>query len=112
MTNPSPTDLRAQLAAFVRYRREYLKGDEKGEAQVFLDRLFQAFGHGGVREAGATLEMRVARRDNRGTAFADLVWKPRVLIEMKKAGRDLSRDYRQALDYWIDAAPDRPEYVV
>lgn len=54
----------------------------------------------------------MSRRDNRGTAYADLVWKPRVLIEMKKAGRDLQRDYRQAFEYWIDLVPDRPEYVV
>lgn len=30
-----------------------LAGDEKGEAQVFCDRLFQAFGHDGFKEAGA-----------------------------------------------------------
>ena len=46
---------------------------EKGEAQVFLDRLFQAFGHQGYKEAGATLEHRVRRKD-RGTTFADLFW--------------------------------------
>jgi hypothetical protein len=100
------------LEAFVSYRHEHLTGDEKGEAQVFLDRFFRALGHDGVREAGATLEQRVARRDNRGTAFADLVWKPRVLIEMKRAGHDLQRDYRQAFEYWIDLVPDRPEYVM
>ena len=33
-----------------------LEGDEKGEAQVFCDRLFRAFGHEGYKEAGATLE--------------------------------------------------------
>jgi hypothetical protein len=31
----------------------------KGEAQLFLDRLFRGFGHEGVPEAGATLEMHV-----------------------------------------------------
>ncbi len=113
MMNPTPTDLRAQLAAFVRYRQEYLKGDEKGEAQVYCDRLFNALGHSGVREAGATLEMRVKKSvDAKGTAFADLMWKPRCLIEMKKAGTDLSRHYRQAFSYWINAVPDRPRYVI
>ncbi len=63
-------------------------------------------------EAGATLEERVQRRDNGGTAFADLVWKPRVLIEMKRGGEDLRRHYRQAFEYWIDLVPDRPAYVV
>ncbi|MBM9505462.1 class I SAM-dependent DNA methyltransferase [Actinacidiphila acididurans] len=104
--------LRAQLDAFVRYRKEHLTGDEKGEAQVFLDRLFRAFGHDGVREAGATLEMRIKKRNQRGTAFADLMWKPRCLIEMKKVGTNLKRHYRQAFDYWVQAVPDRPRYVM
>jgi len=34
------------IQEFVAYART-LKGDEKGEAQVFCDRLFKAFGHGG-----------------------------------------------------------------
>lgn len=112
MTNPAPNALRASIEAFVDYRKQYLSGDEKGEAQVFCDRLFRAFGHEGVREAGATLEMRLKKNDSRGTAFADLMWKPRCLIEMKKAGTDLSRHYRQAFDYWIAAVPDRPRYVL
>lgn len=103
---------RERLEEFVRFRRESLTGDEKGEAQVFLDRFFRALGHEGVFEAGATLEQRVRRRDRGGTAFADLVWKPRVLIEMKKEGQDLSRHYRQAFEYWIDLVPDRPKFVV
>ena len=44
-----------KLTEFVAWVRQHLTGDEKGEAQLFLDRLFQAFGHGGVKEAGATL---------------------------------------------------------
>ncbi|MFI6811891.1 DNA methyltransferase [Nonomuraea sp. NPDC050328] len=105
--------LREHLADFVRYRQERLSGDEKGEAQVFLDRLFQAFGHAGVREAGGILEMRLKRgSQKKGTAFADLIWKPRCLIEMKRSGTDLSRHYRQAFDYWVQAVPDRPRYVV
>jgi MmeI, N-terminal domain len=48
--------LRDQLAEFVRYRREYLRGNEKGEAQIFSEALFRVFGHAGVRQAGATLE--------------------------------------------------------
>jgi type II restriction/modification system DNA methylase subunit YeeA len=89
-----------------------LRGDEKGEAQVFCDRLFQAFGHRGYREAGATLEYRIRRRSTGGTSFADLVWKPRLLIEMKKRGENLYLHYRQAFDYWVNAVPNRPRYVV
>jgi hypothetical protein len=112
MTTSAPTDLTERLDDFVRYRQEHLRGDEKGEAAIFLENLFRALGHEGVRQAGATLEKRVQRRDNGGTAYADLEWRPRVLIEMKKAGRDLAKDYRQVFEYWIDLVPDRPQYVV
>ena len=110
--DPIIETLRAQLAGLVEYRKTHLTGDEKGEAALFLERLFRALGHDGVREAGATLESRIKKRDNGGTAYADLEWKPRVLIEMKKAGRDLAKDYRQVFEYWIDLVPDRPKYVV
>ncbi|MBC7834879.1 MAG: class I SAM-dependent DNA methyltransferase [Phycisphaerales bacterium] len=102
-------DRKKQLADFVTYAKT-LKGDEKGEAQVFLDRLFRAFSRDGYKEAGATLEHRV-RRDT-GTGFADLVWKPVVLIEMKKRGEDLSRHLLQAFHYWEELVPGRPRYVV
>src|SRR5215210_7991206 len=88
-----------------------LEGDEKGEAQVFCDRLFRAFGHEGYKEAGATLEYRV-RKKGRGTKFADLLWRPRLLLEMKKRGEKLERHYSQAFDYWLQLVPQRPRYVV
>ncbi|MBI4936593.1 MAG: class I SAM-dependent DNA methyltransferase [Actinobacteria bacterium] len=109
--NDPPAVLRQRLQTFVEYRQNHLHGDEKGEAQVFLDRLFQALGYAGVAEAGATLEYRL-RRQGKAVSFADLLWKPRVLIEMKKRGEDLSRHYQQALRYWIDAVPNRPQFVV
>src|ERR1017187_10537812 len=103
-----------KLSEFVAWCAKHITGDEKGEAQLFLDRLFQAFGHAGLKEAGATLEFRVtkAAEAGGGTAFADLVWKPVVLIEMKKRGTDLQKHYRQAFDYWTRLVPNRPRYVV
>ncbi|MEK7675308.1 MAG: DNA methyltransferase [Verrucomicrobiota bacterium] len=102
-----------KLAEFVAWCRQHLTGDEKGEAQIFLDHLFAAFGWpGGLKAAGATLEMRVPKNDAGGTAFADLVWKPVVLVEMKKRGTDLQKHYRQAFDYWTRLVPNRPRYVV
>lgn len=99
-----------RLKAFVEYAKPLV--DEKGEAQVFCDRLFQAFGHAGYKEAGATLEARVPKRGAKGKKFVDLIWKPRLLIEMKSAGENLSLHYQQAFDYWIAAVPNRPRYVV
>jgi hypothetical protein len=40
------------------------------------------------------------------------VWKPIVLVEMKKRGEDLRKHYRQAFDYWVRLVPRRPRYVV
>jgi hypothetical protein len=104
-------DLPAALATFVAWCGEHIRGDEKGEAQLFLDHLFRAFGHAGLKEAGATCEDRI-KKDGGGTAFADLVWKPVVLVEMKKRGADLSKHYRQAFDYWTRLVPGRPRFVV
>ena len=97
------------VTRFVDYAKT-LDGDEKGEAQVFCDRLFQAFGHKGYKEAGATLEYRIKK--GKTTSFADLIWKPRLLIEMKKGGEKLHLHYQQAFEYWVNAVPNRPRYVV
>jgi hypothetical protein len=40
------------LADFVAFVNANIKGSEKSEAQTFLDRFFQAFGHVGVDEYG------------------------------------------------------------
>ena len=103
-----------KLAEFVGWAQHHITGDEKGQAQIFLDRLFQAFGHPGVLEVGGQTEFRIrqAAEDGGGTAFADLVWKPVVLFEMKRRGADLQRHYRQAFDYWTRLVPNRPRYVV
>ncbi len=102
------------LQAFVTWWQQFGKGDEKGQAQIFLDRLFKAFGHAGVQEAGGVLEDRILKK--RGTktttAFADLVVPGRVLFEMKKRGEDLRKHYQQAFEYWLYLVPNRPTYVV
>ena len=101
------------LHEFVNYRQQYITGRERSQAQVFLDRFFQAFGHQGALQAGAEYEVAIAKGSNKGkTGFADLVWKPRVLIEMKKQGEDLGKHYRQAFNYWTRIVPNRPRYVM
>lgn len=103
-----------QLQTFVQWAQQHITGDEKGQAQIFLDRLFQAFNQPGCLDVGGTAEFRIrkSKEDGGGTAFADYVWKPIVLIEMKRRGEDLSRHFRQAFDYWTRLVPGRPRYVV
>lgn len=63
-------ELKSSLAQFVTFARS-LKGDEKSEAQTFLDHLFRGLGHVGVIEAGATFEFRVAKKP--GSAQLELL---------------------------------------
>lgn len=70
--NAPTEELRQRLRRFSDWRSDNLKGDEKGEAQVFLDHLFVALGWKGVFEAGAVLEERITKDDG-GTSFADLL---------------------------------------
>src|SRR5689334_6796572 len=114
MAIPESSDADAKLSSFVDWCQKHITGDEKGQAQIYLDRFFQAFGHGGVFEVGGQTEFRVRKshEDGGGTAFADLVWKPVVLVEMKKRGEQLQKHYRQAFDYWTCLVPNRPRYVI
>jgi hypothetical protein len=101
--------MKESIDKFVKYASS-LDGDEKGEAQVFCDRLFQAFGHDGYKEAGATLEFRV--KSKKKTNFADLLWGERVLIEMKKKGSKLQSHRTQIFDYWWKLRPNQPKYSI
>lgn len=101
------------LQNFVYFCKQHIRGDEKGESQTFLNHFFRAFGHEGALQAGATFEKRVSKGSkNDKMGFADLVWKPRVLIEMKKRGEDLNKHYTQVEKYWMRLAPDRPRYAI
>jgi type II restriction/modification system DNA methylase subunit YeeA len=104
MDNTSTTE-------FVKYASR-LKGDEKSESQVFLEHLFQAFGHSSLAESGIILENRVKKGVGKGKKFADLVWPGKVLIEMKSRGQRLERHYRQVFDYWVYLTPHRPRWVI
>ena len=46
---------RDKLAEFTAWCAKNITGDEKGQAQIFLDRLFQAFGQPGLLDATARI---------------------------------------------------------
>jgi hypothetical protein len=93
----TPAEAKALFPPFLEFAKT-LEGDEKSEAQIFLDHLFRALGHDGAKEAGATFEYRVAKKpgtsqlslfkddelkglpkQKAGVKFADLLWPGRVL---------------------------------
>src|SRR5213594_3467953 len=88
-----------------------LKGDEKSEAQLFLIRLLEAFGHEGhALPEGSRFEYHV-RFPSERTKYADFVWPGRCLIEMKSRGVKLSAWYQKTFDYWLYLVPHRPPFV-
>lgn len=103
---------RERLKGFVDWVSRNIRGDEKGEAHLFLDRLMQAFGQPGLEVGQAEFRIKPDAASEGGTRFADFVWKPVVLIEMKKRGADLARHAAQAFGYWTTLAPGRPRYVI
>lgn len=101
-----------------------LKGDEKGEAQTFLNHFFQIFGYEDVVTAGGTFESRIKFSDDT-TKFADCLFAPTghpgVLIEMKKrAEKNLEKHFDQVKNYWINMDPkivigpgaQKPRYII
>lgn len=103
------------LREFVDWWRANIKGYEKREAQIFLDRLMQGFGHDGAIEAGGTFEPPIRRQRNGKTTveFADYLIPKRVLIEMKRRGEDLKKHYSQLEEYWKSLESDiRPQFAL
>lgn len=95
-----------QLDAFCAWARAHCQGNERGEAQVFLDRFFQCFGLGGVLEAGGTFEQSQKWSSAKGkTGFLDCLLPGKVIIEMKKRGAPLALHYNQLLTYWTHCVP-------
>ena len=54
------------LREFVTWCTAHIKGDEKGEAQIFLDHLFRASGQKGSLDVGGTAEMRTCEAADAG----------------------------------------------
>ena len=83
---------------------------EKGETQSFYNDFFHIFGV--KRRTVARYEEHVKKLDNR-SGFIDLFWPGVLLVEHKSAGRDLTKAYRQAGDYF-DALPEQdcPRYIL
>jgi SAM-dependent methyltransferase len=44
--------------------------------------------------------------------LVSLLWKPRVLIEIKKRGEDINKHYIKDFIYWQRLVPNRPRYVI
>ncbi len=83
---------------------------ERAEAQTFWNDFFNIFGLS--RRRVASFEEPVKKLgDARGSI--DLFWKGTLLVEHKSKGKDLTKAYQQALDYFPGISEqDLPQYVL
>ena len=104
----SQQEIRERAFAFVKEWKGTTR--ERAEAQTFWNEFFNIFGL--TRRRVASFEEPVKKLgDNRGSI--DLFWKGTLLVEHKSKGKDLTKAYQQALDYFPGIQEqDLPQYVL
>jgi hypothetical protein len=93
--NISLNEIKTRATAFAK-EWEDTPGREEADAKEFLIDFLNIFGIS--RKRVATFEHRVKKLDE-GDGYIDLLWKGRLLVEMKSKGKDLNKAYTQAKDY-------------
>ena len=87
-------------------------GNEKQEAQTFVQRLLRAWGWEDATEAGVCFEQPIpGAGPGGGQGFADALIPGKVLIEMKSRGESLALHYPQLWRYWSRLTP-KPTYAI
>ena len=85
-------------------------GNEDSQAKPFLIDFFEIFGITNKRVA--TFEHAVKKYGGKG-GYVDLFWPGILLVEMKSKGKDLSKAFDQAMDYFSGIQErDLPRYVL
>lgn len=109
---------RDRLQGFVTFCQTYIlsqpEATERSNSGPFLEAFFQAFGYGGTKQAGATIEQVIEQGSLKGqTGYADLYWPDgSLLIELKRRSqRHLDRHYSQAWGYAQRLNP-QPQYII
>lgn len=83
---------------------------EDADAKSFWDEFFEVFGI--KRRKVATFEKRV-KKINDKDGYIDLLWKGTLLIEHKSRGKNLTKAFQQAKDYFPGLQSDEePRYIL
>jgi SAM-dependent methyltransferase len=87
-------------------------GNEKQEAQTFVQKLLTAWGWADATEAGVSFEHKIPKGGaGGGMGYADALIPGKVLIEMKQRGEALGQHFPQLQRYWFNLAP-KPTYAI
>ena len=101
-------EIRDRAVAFSKEWRN--ETSEDAEAKSFWDGFFHVFGI--TRRRVASFEEPVKKSDGKG-GFIDLLWKGMLVVEHKSRGKDLTRAFHQATDYFSGLKErDLPRYVL
>lgn len=95
----------------MRFSKEWEnESSEDAEAKSFWDGFFAVFGID--RRRLAQFEKAVARK-GRGAGFIDLFWPGTLIVEHKSRGRNLTKAFGQAIDYFEGLKDhELPQYVL
>jgi hypothetical protein len=104
----SITDIRSRAAAFAeRWKNEV---SEDAEAKSFWDEFLDVFGVN--RKRVAVFEKQVTKAGEKA-GYIDLFWPGLLIVEHKSAGKDLSKAFGQAIDYFPGLKDhELPRYVI
>lgn len=84
--------------------------NERAEAQSFLNDFLTVFGVN--RRKVAFFENPIEKADGH-KGFIDMLWKGKILVEMKSKGKNLDDAYNQACDYILKLKDyETPEYIM
>ena len=101
-------EIKTRASAFAKEWHD--AANEDSQAKPFLLDFFEVFGITNKRVA--TFEHAV-KKHNGKDGYVDLFWPGILLVEMKSRGKDLSRAYDQAIDYFSGIKErDVPRYVL
>jgi hypothetical protein len=101
-------EIKSRALAFTNEWKEEVSED--AEAKSFWDDFFNVFGIS--RRRVATFEQQVKKIDDK-QGFIDLLWKGHIMIEHKSRGKDLTKAYQQAKDYFPGLKEkELPRYVL
>lgn len=104
----SITDIRSRATAFAeRWKNEV---SEDAEAKSFWDEFLDVFGVN--RKRVAVFEKQVTKAGKKA-GYIDLFWPGLLIVEHKSAGKDLSKAFTQAADYFEGLKDvELPRYVI
>ncbi|MCL2183062.1 MAG: class I SAM-dependent DNA methyltransferase [Chitinispirillia bacterium] len=102
------SEIRSRAATFAYEWRD--QGSEKGQSQTFWIEFFEVFGISQKRVA--VFEKKV-KKIGGDAGFIDMLWKGVLLIEQKSAGKDLTKAYKQATEYFPGLTDDElPRFIL